>query len=165
MLFESERLSYRRFEEADASFIYELNLDEEMMRYTGDVAFESVESAQQFVRQYKHYDEYGYGRWSVVRKTDNKLIGWCGLKFHPTENYIDLGYRFARKEWGKGYATEAGKASLEYGNSAFDVNQVVGRTAAGNAASIRVLEKLGFAFWKKAPCEGITDSLFYRIRL
>ncbi len=117
------------------------------------------------MRQYKHYDEYGYGRWSVVRKTDNKPIGWCGLKFHPTENYIDLGYRFAQKEWGQGYATEAGIASLDYGKLAFDVNQVVGRTASGNAASIRVLEKLGFAFWKKAPCEGIKDSLFYRISL
>ncbi len=42
MLFESERLYYRRFEEADASFFYELNLDEEVMKYTGDVAFESV---------------------------------------------------------------------------------------------------------------------------
>lgn len=165
MLFESERLCYRNFEEGDATFFYELNLDAEVMRYTGDDAFESVESARKFVRDYKHYDEYGYGRWSVIRKADHQIIGWCGLKYHPEEDYIDLGYRFAREEWGQGYATESGNACLQYGKETYSINEVVGRTAALNTASIRVLEKLGFSFWKEAPCEGIENSLFYKISL
>ncbi|MBO6516412.1 MAG: GNAT family N-acetyltransferase [Bacteroidia bacterium] len=160
----TERLVFREFHLDDAAFFLRLNSDWEVMKYTGDVAFKDIEEARDLVRNYDHYRQYGYGRWTVFLRESMERIGWCGLKNHPDEGYIDLGYRFERQHWGRGYATEAAEASIAYGFDTLNMNWIVGRTASENKGSIRVLEKVGMTFWKKAPCEGIVDSLFYEIR-
>lgn len=160
---ETERMFLREFDVEDAEFFYHLNLDEEVMRYTGDVAFDSIEHAREFVKAYDHYHHYGYGRWTMVLKDTGEPVGWCGLKYHPDEKYVDLGYRMASEFWGIGLATEAAMACVNYGFNKLGMKDIVGRTAQENARSVRVLEKVGMTFWKKAPCEGIEDSVFYRI--
>lgn len=162
-IIETPRLVMKEFHLADAPFFFALNNDWEVMKYTGDVAFENLQGAENLIKGYTHYQTYGYGRWTVLLKETGAPIGWCGLKNHPEEGYVDLGYRFEHKYWGRGYTTEAAKACLEYGYNQLDMNLIVGRTAAANVGSIRVLEKVGMIFWKKAPCEGIEDSLFYKI--
>ncbi len=162
-IIETERLLLRKFEIIDARFFLKLNSDWEVMKYTGDDAFENLEEARDLIKNYDHYDQFGYGRWTVVLKEDQMPIGWCGLKNHPDEGYIDLGYRFPQKSWGKGYATESALACVEYGFNTLEMNEIVGRTAQANKASIRVLEKVGMTFWKAAPCKGIEDSVYYRI--
>lgn len=134
------------------------------MKYTGEGGFENLEGAQDLVRNYDHYEKYGYGRWTVLLRDTHEPIGWCGLKNHPDEGYIDLGYRFERKYWGQGYGTETAQACVDYGFNSLGMTEIVGRVARENIGSIRVLEKVGMEFWKQAPCEGIDDSLFYKIR-
>lgn len=68
------------------------------------------------------------------------------------------------EEWGEGYATESAKAVLEYGFNTLDIEEIIGRAAADNFASIRVLEKLNMKFWKKDNCNGIKNSHYYRIK-
>lgn len=162
MIVQTQRLLLREFEPADAETFYDLNLDPEVMRYTGDVAFASVEASRQFIHNYPAYRESGFGRWSVVLRKTGICIGWCGLKRHPG-GMVDLGYRLARAQWNRGYATEASRACLDYGFTTLKLGEIVGRTARANLASIRVLEKIGMQFWKHAPCEGISDSVFYRV--
>ncbi len=158
------RLDLRRFETDDAAFFYEMNSDPEVLRYTGDVNFESVSAARQFIVDYDHYTKHGYGRWTVVIRKTGEPIGFCGLKNHPDEGYVDLGYRLVKAHWGEGYATEAAHACVIYGFHQLGLTEIVGRTAQDNAASIRVLEKIGMKFWKHAPCEGIENSVYYRIQ-
>ena len=141
--------------------MYALNEDPEVIQYTGDSAFESLEAAQQFLQNYDAYAQSGMGRWAVVTKNNAEFIGWCGLKQH--QEYVDIGFRFFRKEWGKGYATESAKACLEYAFTELGLSEVVGRAATANVASVRVLEKLGMTYWKAAPCDGIMDAVYYRI--
>ena len=160
---ETPRLFLRPFAEEDAEVFYLLNLDEEVMRFTGDVPFDTVEASRQFILAYSEYDKHGYGRFSVVTKSSSQVIGWCGLKYHPDEDYTDLGYRILRQYWGRGYATEASVACVSYGFKTLGLDEIIGRTAQENTASVRVLEKIGMRFWKKAPCEGIENSVFYRI--
>lgn len=159
---ESARLYLREFERSDAQAMYDLNTDTDVVRYTGDRAFESVEEANDFLVQYEQvYKSQGFGRWAVVLKESNEFIGWCGLKQH--EEYIDLGYRYFQKDWGKGYATEAAQATIEYAFNDLDLKVLVGRVAPQNIGSIKVLEKLNMQFWKKAPCGDFDDSHYYRI--
>lgn len=162
ILFESDRLYYRKFQLSDAEDFYHLNTDEEVMKYTGDQAFQNVEDAKHFLATYNPYSITGFGRWSVIRKSDDQLLGWCGLK-QLNSNEIDLGYRFHKKYWNQGFATEASIQSLRVGFEDYKLKEIIGRTSQQNTASIRVLEKIGMKFYKTAPCEGIADSVYYKI--
>ena len=98
----------------------------------------------------------------MVRTEDGAVLGWCGLKRHG-DGQVDLGYRLLRSAWGRGYATEASKACLEWGFQEAGLDTIIGRVARANTASIRVLEKVGMRYWKQEACAGIQDALIYRI--
>lgn len=157
----TERFILREFDITDAKVFYHLNQDSEVLKFTGDVPFDSVEESEEFIRNYSHYALYGYGRWAVVLKESNEVLGWCGLKYH-SEGYSDIGYRFFRKYWGQGFATEAAKASLKYGKEVLKLDPIWGRVSKDNVGSIRVLEKIGMTYFKSDTCEGIPDSLYFK---
>ena len=71
----------------------------------------------------------------MISKEFSEFLGCCGLKLNE-ENLIDLGFRFFQREWGKGYATESAKASLEYGFNNLKINEIIGRASIDNKASI-----------------------------
>ncbi|MGB5229528.1 MAG: GNAT family N-acetyltransferase [Eudoraea sp.] len=159
---ETPRLLLREFVLDDAENIWELNSDPEVIKYTGDPPFASVKMAREFILNYKDYKKNGFGRWAVITKPSDSFIGWCGLKFNE-QNLVDLGFRFFKREWNKGYATEAAQACLEHGFLELNLNEIIGRVARQNKASIKVLEKLSMDYWKNDNCKGIEDSLYYRI--
>ncbi|WP_297693033.1 GNAT family N-acetyltransferase [uncultured Eudoraea sp.] len=161
-LIETPRLILREFTVDDAYKIWELNSDPEVIKYTGDPPFENVENARDFLNNYKDYENNGFGRWAVIKKDSNTFLGWCGLKLNE-QNLIDLGFRFFRREWNKGYATEAAKACLEYGFMELNIKEIIGRVAMKNTGSIKVLEKLSMEYWKNDSCKGIENSLYYKI--
>lgn len=163
MIAETERLILRELTIEDSAHFFALNNDPNVLKYTGDVAFQSLEEARDFLKNYSHYMENGFGRWAVIRKEDSAFLGWCGLKMHLNENYVDIGFRFFRKYWGEGYATEAAIKSLELGFTRFELTEIIGRTAKNNVGSIRVLEKIGMAFFKNDECDGIEDAMYFRI--
>ena len=73
---ETEGLYLRPFQEKDAPFLFELNSDEEVMRYTGDFAFSTIEAAKEFAIDYisnpqGHDALYDMGRLDVIRKEDD----------------------------------------------------------------------------------------------
>ena len=80
------------------------------------------------------------------------MLGWCGLKRHG-DGQVDLGYRLLRSAWGRGYATEASKACLEWGfqEAGWTRSSVAWRA---NTASIRVLEKVGMRLLEAAGLRG-----------
>ena len=73
-------------------------------------------------------------------------MGWCGLKYRPELDEVDLGYRYHKAFWGKGYATEAARASLEYGFNEAKLQRIVGRAEHANIGSLKVLEKCGMQY-------------------
>lgn len=159
---QSKRLLLREFSEQDATGMYALNADSEVMAFTGDDPFESVEAAREFLRNYAAYRNSGMGRWAVIRKADNMFLGWCGLKKHPN-GQVDLGYRLLRKYWARGYASEAARLSLQHGFERLHLEEIIARTHAENVASIRVALKLGMQFWKKERVEGLGEANIYRM--
>ena len=145
-IMETKRLLLRQFIIEDAQDFYELNADPEVTKYTGDTAFANVAAAEHFIRNYHPYTIEGMGRWAVLRKADGVYLGWCGLRYVPELSEVDLGYRFCKKYWGQGYATESSRACLDYGFQVLRLKKIVARAINENSASIRVMEKIGMHF-------------------
>lgn len=145
---ETERLQLREWGTQDAPWVFQLNEDPEVIRYTGDKSFNSMDEAVKLLRSYHNYKEHGFGRWAVTLKHTHKPIGWCGLK--QNDWGVDLGFRFFREHWGKGYATEAAQASLHIAQQ-LKLEKVWGRTLVQNQASLRVLEKIGMSLVQHVP--------------
>ena len=161
---ETSRLLLRELTPDDAPGFFQLNEDPLVIQYTGDRPFQDIDEARAFLENYDQYALYGYGRWAVTSRENGDFLGWCGLKYMPDLQETDLGYRFLRKHWGQGFATEAAKACLDYGLTILDLPQIVGRAWKANVPSIRVLEKIGMEYWKDAEFEG-QAGVYYRKRL
>lgn len=159
-IIETERLYLRELNVNDAKSFYQLNLDEEVMKYTGEGAFENIEESRKFLENYDQYKKYGIGRWAVINKENEEFLGWCGLKFTEKLNEYDIGYRFFRKHWNKGYATESAKACLDFGLNEFKMTEIIGRAMKDNLASIRVLEKIGLVYDRDFDFEGSQGVIF-----
>lgn len=159
-LMETPRLKLRELVAGDAPDFFGLNNDPEVIRYTGDPPFENVAAARLFLENYDQYEKYGCGRWAVLEKKSGEFLGWCGLKRLPETNDTDLGFRFFRKHWNRGYATEAAQACIEFGFKKLKLKKIVGRAMAANKGSIRVLEKVGFNFLEEIEFEKHPGLLF-----
>ncbi|MEQ6898835.1 GNAT family N-acetyltransferase [Microbacterium sp. KR10-403] len=84
-------------------------------------------------------------RLAIERRADGEFIGWCTFNsWNPDFRSASIGYALARAEWGKGFATEAAAALLDWAYAALDLNRVQAEADTRNIASRRVLEKLGF---------------------
>lgn len=153
-ILETARTKIRPLSPDDAEHFYSLNQDPEVLKYTGDDPFETVNAAKEFLKQYDQYEKYGLGRWAVISKENGEFLGWCGLKYTPETNEYDLGYRFYKKYWNRGYATETSQAFIDYGLNTLKLDEIVGRAMAANAASVRVLQKIGMEFFKAFDFEG-----------
>jgi len=143
----TDRLQLREMTEADAENIYRLNSTEMVVRYVGEPVLKNVAEALEILRT-RILPQYtrGIGRWACELRDGGDFIGWCGLKYMPDEDEYDLGYRFLEQHWGKGYATEAARAVLEYGRNHLPGCRIVGKAFLENVGSIRVLQKIGMRF-------------------
>lgn len=159
---ETRRLWLRELTPDDAEFIYNLNSNPEVIKYTGDPPFSSIEEAKQFLIEYDHYDLNGFGRWGVVLKSTDQLIGWCGLKSHEN-GLIDIGFRFLEEHWRKGYATESCFASIFWAWANTSINSIIGRADLRNKASIAVLEKCGLEKIKEEAFDHTTLGGLFKI--
>ena len=145
-ILETDRFILRELNVDDAKSFYELNLNPNVVKYTGDKAFANIEEAYNFLNSYKEYETNGYGRWAVIDKSNSDFLGWCGLKYAHELNETDIGFRFFEKHWNKGFATESAKACLKYGFEKLNLKTIFGKAMAENVASIKVLEKLGLKY-------------------
>lgn len=139
---ETRRLWLRELTPEDAQFAYDLNNNPNVIKYTGDPPFSSLEEAEKFLHNYNHYENFGYGRWGVILKSTDQLIGWCGLKHHE-DGQTNVGFRFFEEHWGNGYATEACFASIFWAWANTNITSIIGRADLRNKASVAVLEKCG----------------------
>jgi [ribosomal protein S5]-alanine N-acetyltransferase len=71
-----------------------------------------------------------------------------------------LGYRFIKKFWGKGYATEVAFACIQYGFNRLNLQQIIGRALPGNLASIKVLEKCGMQYLGEEYIDGYLHKTY-----
>lgn len=160
------RLILRELIPSDAAGMFELDSDKDVHLYLGNQPLTHIDQSKEVIRFIRQqYEENGIGRWAVIEKSTNRFIGWAGLKLVTTPvnghvNYYDLGYRFIKQYWGKGYATECTKALLEYGFIKLQQEVIYAMTDAENMASARVLEKNGFRQTGVFDDEGVPHKWF-----
>jgi len=161
-ILETNRLLLRELNVDDAENFYNLNLNPNVIKYTGNSSFKNIREAKEFLENYQDYKLNGYGRWAVINKETNEFIGWCGLKFGEMENEIDIGFRFFENEWNKGYATESAKACLDYGFEKLNIKRIIGRAMKENIGSIKVLKKIGLEYERDTNFEK-QKAVIYKI--
>jgi ribosomal-protein-alanine N-acetyltransferase len=112
-----------------------------------------------------HWDRYGFGLWVFRDQQTNQFVGRSGLRnTYVGGNYeIELAYALMSEYWGKGLATEMGKAVLKIGFEQLALAEVVCFTLTTNRASQRVMEKLGFQYERDIIHVGL-PHVFYRMQ-
>ena len=160
-IIETERLYLRKFMLKDASALFKMNSNPNVLQYTGDAPFKNIKTTEDFIKNYNHYETYNMGRWAVCGKKQGEFLGWCGLKYHLDEDYIDVGYRFFEKHWNKGFATEATKGVLSYAFNVLRIQDVYAYVDKRNPGSMKVAEKSGLSFLKEALHEGNPTNIYH----
>lgn len=165
IVLETERLVLRHWTFDDASEMFEICRDADVMRYVGTgKPYKTVEEAEKFLHWAVAYQkENGFCRWAAVEKLSGKIVGSCGFAYPHGTPEIELGYLFDRAVWGKGFATEAARACLDYGFGKLGFREIIAITDLENTASQRVLEKIGFAQRGIEKISG-EDALIYFAR-
>jgi RimJ/RimL family protein N-acetyltransferase len=160
----TERLILRPFSSEDAKDIFELNGDPEVMKYTGDQPFGSLAEARKFILSYNHYEKWERGRYGVFLRENNAFIGWCGLKYHEDNGETDLGYRFKKQFWGKGFGTEAATFALKDGFERLHLKKIYAEAYLENKGSIRIMEKIGMKFLKDTLLDGAEGKIYEMLK-
>lgn len=149
IVLESERLLFRPHRAADLEAFCAMEADAEVRRYVGGAPRTREAAEAKFRGMCTGPTEDRLAIWATDLKSEDRYIGRCGLYPHfngdakvPAEAV--LGFYLAREFWGRGLATEAGRAFVNFGFDELGLSRIVTAVQAGNAASVRVLEKLGF---------------------
>jgi RimJ/RimL family protein N-acetyltransferase len=141
----TERLLLRPFADADADPLFALQSNAQVLRYWDSPPWTERARAERFIARCREMAEEGSGA-RVVIERDSEFVGWCTLNsWNPEFRSASLGYCLGEAAWGQGIATEAAGALLDWAFGALDLNRVQAEADTRNAASARVLEKLGFS--------------------
>ena len=144
----TERLVLRPLDATDLDEYVALFHDAEVLRFIGDgTAATREEVVAWHERTLRRKETEGWDMRTVLRH-DGTFVGRCGIAVHDLDHGVEheVGYIIAREHWGKGYATEAALACLDYAFNTLGWKRVIHIIAPGNVASVAVARKIGSAF-------------------
>jgi ribosomal-protein-alanine N-acetyltransferase len=160
----TDRLTLRPLAQEDATALQLVLNDPDVWLYFPRTEVPTLVRTKTYIEgQIAHWDEYGFGHWAIDAK-DEGLIGWCGLQFLPDTNETEVAYCLGKRHWGKGFATEAARASLNFGITNLRIKEIVGLTHLENKASQHVLQKIGLKFVDRKFYFGM-ECLRFRISI
>jgi ribosomal-protein-alanine N-acetyltransferase len=145
---ETERLTLRRLTITDAPFMLGLLNEASFLRYIGDRGVRNLDDARRYIIDgpVASYERFGFGLYLANLKPDGTAIGICGLLKRDYLEDADIGFAFLPQYWRCGYAFESAMAVMEHARRDFGLRRLAAITSVENAASIRVLEKMGLRF-------------------
>jgi RimJ/RimL family protein N-acetyltransferase len=162
-ILETERLRVRHFQPGDLDAFAELCADPEVLRYVGDGTILSRDEVAHWIEVCQtKYTARGYGTSAVFEKASGNFIGYCGVVRAPERDFDELIYVFHKRAWGKGYASEVGKAMLAYVFSRATLPEIYATIDADNHPSQRVAHKLGMSLKEEVLEDGVR-VLFYAV--
>ena len=144
-ILETERCRVREIRVEDLKRLYEIYEDPSITAYMEGL-YNDPKEEEEFTRAYikNMYGFYGFGMWIVEEKEDERIIGRAGITIRDGFDDLELGYLIAAEYQRKGYAEEVCRAIIEYAHNELGSNRLNAFIDAGNEASIRLCEKLGF---------------------
>jgi [ribosomal protein S5]-alanine N-acetyltransferase len=139
-------------------------IDVAVRRFLWDGKVVALEETRAIVeRSQLLFKERRYGLWSVRELGCEELVGFAGYWQFRTPSSLELLFGVKSNRWNRGIATESSHCVIRYGLETLDLPAVEASTDAANAASVRVLEKLGMSLRQRAIVDGL-DTLFYTLR-
>jgi RimJ/RimL family protein N-acetyltransferase len=165
---ETERLLISKLSLEDAPFFLELVNSPNWLKYIGDRHLKTVKDAEDYLANgtLKSYLDNGFGFYKLELKENNKPIGTCGLIKRDQLEEVDLGFAFLGEFEGLGFGYEASLAILKLAKDEFHLKKLVAITLPINSRSIKLLEKLGFAYEKRViPFEDNEELLLFAKQL
>lgn len=145
-ILQTDRLLLRPWRDEDAAPFAALNGDPAVMEYLPKVLDRAASDAL-MARIRGHFDRRGYGLWAVEVPGSVPFAGFVGLQFvefaAPFAPCVEVGWRLARDHWGKGYATEAARASTRFGFERLGLAEIVSFTVPENSRSRAVMGRIG----------------------
>ena len=165
IVLETGRLTVRRWLGTDLEAMIRVLGDPEVMRFSNGALDAGAVTDWLKLRTDGASDGSDPGPWAVVERATGLTIGYCGFFRFPVIDgrpETEIGYRFARDAWGKGYATEAALAVRDDGFAERGLARLIALIDPDNTRSIRVAEKLGMHYEKDVTLEGYThpDRLY-----
>lgn len=156
------RTVLRLINESDLESVTALNLDPEVRQFFPD-GIQTKEQTRQRLSEFRDfYERLGLPGFVILNKTSNEFIGRCG--FAPIDTgEIEVGYLIAKKFWGKGYASEALNALLNWAKKNISADFIIAFAPINHKASHRVMEKCEMEYYKDETRHGV-ECKFYRIR-
>ncbi len=142
----AERVVLRWLTGDDVPALYEIFSHPEVMRYWSSPQHQSMTETQHMLeRIHESFHKHELYQWGVARKTDNRVIGTCTLAQIDTQNRrAEIGYILAREYWGQGMMREALTALCNFAFTTMNLNRIEADVDPRNAASLRILDRLGF---------------------
>jgi len=154
-ILESERLLFREHQAVDLNAFCDMQADPEVRRYVGGSPLPREAAERRFRERFLVPKPNRLALWATIYKPEGLYIGQCGVypnfeasgsgSTGPITGQGTLGFYLARAYWGKGLATEAGRAFVNFGFNELGLARIVTAIEIGNHASVRVVEKLGFS--------------------
>ncbi len=147
---ETARLTLRPVQPDDTPAFVAFYSDPEVMAIRKYGVLDGRAARRQVQRMLDHWSTHGFGMWLVEERSSREFAGECGLRWREDESDIELSYGLVPQFRGRGLATEAAQAALEYGLEVLELECIVALSRGDNAISHRVLEKLGMVLeWRK----------------
>jgi RimJ/RimL family protein N-acetyltransferase len=162
LILETDRLILREMLLSDAEALFEMDSNPNVHKYLWNKPLTSIDEVYQYIEMVRNqYLENNIGRFVVVLKETNELIGWAGLKYNTEMvndkvHFYDIGYRLNEKFWKKGYASEASFAWLDYGFNVMQIEIMEAAAHTDNIASNRILQKIGLKMTEQYLEEGVS---------
>lgn len=159
---ETERLTIRFLTLDDAPFIVRLLNDPDFIRYIGDREVRTDDQATRYLRDgpLASYEQHGFGLNLVALRASGEPLGICGLLKRPELDHPDLGFAMMPQSRRTGYTEEASRGILQVAFESQSVESVLAITKPENAASARLLKKIGFRFVEEIDYHDEPTSLF-----
>ncbi|MEU6001294.1 GNAT family N-acetyltransferase [Streptomyces sp. NPDC047197] len=148
-LIQTPRLVLRRWRESDVAPMAVINADPEVMRWIGDGSVhDGEEQTRSTMAMWERgWETEGFGLFAVEDRATGELAGFTGLSVpHYLPEVlpaVEIGWRLGRPFWGRGLATEAARAALDFGFADRGLERIVSVAQVGNVASERIMNKLG----------------------
>jgi RimJ/RimL family protein N-acetyltransferase len=142
VLIETERLLLRALAMTDLDEFVALHRDPEVVRFVR--ALDRVQAEERLRANEQEWEQRGHGMLAILDRLSGRLLGRVGLKYWPQFREIEAGWLLRRDAWGHGYATEAGRACVDWGFATLPVPYVTAMIAAENTRSIHVAQRLDF---------------------
>ena len=162
---ETARLVLRSFSLDDLDdYAHLIFADAEVMRYLPQRDLNPRERAERTLTVFaERWSQQGFGVWAVIDKITGNFMGHCGLGSVPEAGEVEVLYALGRAYWGRGFATEAARTSVQFGFEVANLARLIALAVPENIASRRVMEHLGFVYEKDAHYFGL-DLVQYALQ-